>query len=80
MIFGNLPKLPATIFVCPGNEEERANLALAIDRAVRDHAPAGWRGDAVREREVKNVLFPLLGRDRDATPALFEIVRNQAGY
>lgn len=80
VIFGNLPTLPATTFVCPASEEERANLALAIDRAVREHAPAGWRGDAVREREVKNVLFPLLGRDRIATLALFEIVRNQAGY
>lgn len=51
-----------------------------IDRTVREHAPAGWKGDPVREREVKNVLFPLFNRDRDATLAMFEIIKNQSGY
>jgi len=34
----------------------------------------------VREREVKNVLFPLFNRDREATLAMFEIIKNQQGY
>jgi type I restriction enzyme R subunit len=29
---------------------------------------------------VLNALFPLLDRNRGATRALFEIVRNQPGY
>ena len=33
-----------------------------------------------RERQVLNVLFPMLDRDREATQALFEIIKNQPGY
>lgn len=80
IIFNNLATLPASGFVCPVDEIEKANLALEIDRTVREYAPAGWRGDAVREREVKNVLFPLFNRDREATLAMFEIIKSQQGY
>jgi len=59
---------------------ERAELALRIDDAVRTHAPAGWKGDDTRERQVLNVLFPLLDRNRQATQAVFEIIKNQPGY
>lgn len=57
-----------------------ANLALAVDRVMREQAPAGWKGDHAREAQVLNALFPLLDRNRAATQALFELVRNQAGY
>jgi len=58
----------------------RAELALAIDKAVREHAPAGWRGDETRERQVRNVLYPLMNKDRDATLAIFEVIKHQSGY
>jgi type I restriction enzyme R subunit len=29
---------------------------------------------------VQNAIFPLLNRDREATQALFEIIKNQPGY
>ena len=80
VVFNNLQSLPADKFTCPADEEQRADLALEIDRAIREHAPAGWKGDPVREREVKNVLFPLFNRDREATLAMFEIIKNQQGY
>ena len=79
MIFNNLATIPAFGFVCPTGDADKAALALEIDRTVRECAPAGWKGDAVREREVKNVLFPLFNRDRDATLAMFEIIKNQPG-
>jgi type I restriction enzyme R subunit len=60
--------------------DERLRLALDIDRTMREQAPAGWKGDQARETQVLNALFPLLGRDRDATLALFELVKNQPGY
>jgi type I restriction enzyme R subunit len=47
---------------------------------MRERAPAGWRGDTARENQVLNALFGILGKDRDATRAVFEIVRNQPGY
>jgi len=80
VIFNNLPTLPTTTFVCPDDEEQKAALALQIDEAIREQAPAGWKGDDTRERQVKNALFPLLHRDRDTTLALFEIIKSQPGY
>ena len=62
------------------DEDERLRLAIEIDRVMRDHAPAGWKGDQAREAQVQNALFPLLNRNRRATSALFELVRNQPGY
>ncbi|HXI12075.1 MAG TPA: type I restriction endonuclease subunit R [Thermoanaerobaculia bacterium] len=61
-------------------ENEWAELALKIDRTVREQAPAGWKGDPTREAQVLNALFPLLDRNREATRKLFEIVKNQPGY
>jgi type I restriction enzyme R subunit len=29
---------------------------------------------------VQNALFPLMNRDREATRALFDLVKNQPGY
>jgi len=55
-------------------------LALEIDRVMRERAPAGWKGDQAREAQVLNALFPLLDRDRNATAALFELIKNQPGY
>ena len=62
------------------DEDERVKLALEIDRVMRERAPAGWKGDQAREAQVLNALFPLLDRDREATLALFEIIKNQPGY
>jgi type I restriction enzyme R subunit len=80
VIFSNLPDLPGDLFACPEDAEERAFLALDIDRTIREKAPAGWKGDDTRERQVLNAVFPLLNRDRDATEALLDIIKLQAGY
>jgi type I restriction enzyme R subunit len=47
---------------------------------MRQKAPAGWKGDSTREAQVLNALYPLLSRDRAATQAIFEIIKNQPGY
>ncbi len=60
--------------------EIRANLALEIDRVMREKAPAEFRGDETRERQILNELFPIMGRDRDATIKIFEIIKQQKGY
>jgi type I restriction enzyme, R subunit len=81
LLYGNLPGLPTQgAFICPPDEEDRARLALALDAAVRDHAPADWRGDETRERQIQNALYPLLNRDRIATQALFDLINRQAAY
>ncbi|MBY6127688.1 type I restriction endonuclease subunit R [Qipengyuania aquimaris] len=80
VIFNNLADLPGSTFVCPADQNEKAAFALRVDQAIREHAPAGWKGDPTRESQVKNTLFPMFSRDRDATLAIFEIIKSQQGY
>jgi len=61
-------------------QEEIATLALEIDQTIREYAPAGWKGDETREKQVLNALFPVLSRDRETTMAVFELIKHQAGY
>lgn len=63
-----------------GYSDERVQRALKIDHAMREQAPAGWKGDETKERVVLNFLFPLLNKNKDATLALFEIIKHQSGY
>jgi type I restriction enzyme, R subunit len=80
VIYNNLDTLPATNFRYPTADDDRAALAVRLDWVVRESAPAGWKGDQAREAQVLNALYPVLDRDRMATQALFEIIKNQPGY
>jgi type I restriction enzyme, R subunit len=87
VIFRNLPDIlshsSATMTVretTPEEQQDMAELALKIDQAMREHAPAGWKGDETREKQVLNALFPIMSRDRAATQELFEIIKHQGGY
>jgi type I restriction enzyme R subunit len=80
VLFNNLPGIAATTFQCPTDDDQKAALALELDVAMRERAPAGWKGDETREKEVLNALFPIMSRDRAATLAIFEIIKNQGGY
>jgi len=88
VIYYNLPQILAAAGAtfqgvaeaAPEYGDALVNLALKIDRVMREWAPSGWRGDQAREAQVQNALFPLLERDRKATAAVFDLVKNQAGY
>ncbi len=87
VIYNNLPRIlaaasaPAAVAEPdPAADEKRLKLALEIDRTMREQAPAGWKGDQAREAQVLNALFPLLDRNREATLALFDLVKHQPGY
>lgn len=80
VLFNNLGSISAATFQCPTSPEDKARLALEIDLAMREHAPAGWKGDDTREKQVLNALFPIMARDRQATQVIFEIIKNQPGY
>jgi len=79
-ILVNAPKDENLRQTSPDYANRLVDLALKVDRAMREQAPADWRGDQAREAQVQNALFPLLNRDRAATQALFELVKNQPGY
>ena len=82
VLFNNLASIPTTTFQCPEDPDEKAKIALALDRVMGDSAPAGWKNDkdGPRQKQVMNALFPIMKRDRIATQAIFEIVANQEGY
>jgi len=85
VIYGNLPSvLGDRAFVVReetlAQQESRVTQALKIDQAMREQAPAGWRGDETREKQILNALFPIMSRDRQATMAIFEIIKNQPDY
>ena len=80
VLFNNLADIPGDDFPVPSDEDGKAKLALEIDLAMREKAPAGWKGDDTREKQVLNALFPIMSRDRQATQAIFEIIKNQPGY
>jgi type I restriction enzyme R subunit len=85
VLFNNLPEILAnrsSASLNDGLTEQAAMVALAlnIDQVMREHAPAGWKGDETREKQVLNALFPLLFKDRTVTMAAFEIIKNQPGY
>jgi len=88
VIYNNLPTLltaPPDVQVGvadapPTYVDEWAQLALRIDTAMREKAPADWKGDSAREAPIRNALFPLMGRNGEATEALFEIIKQQPGY
>ena len=80
VLYNNLDTIAATNFRYPSADEDKAALALRLDWVVRERAPAGWKGDETRERTVQNAIYPLLDRDREATQALFDIIKNQPGY
>ncbi|NJM40313.1 MAG: hypothetical protein HC853_05890 [Anaerolineae bacterium] len=89
VIYNNLPRILAaqkegTARVSETRAEYGGDtlvtLALKIDRVMREQAPAGWKGDPTREVQVQNALYLLMNRNREATQALFELVKNQPGY
>ena len=80
VLFNNLATLPATTFQCPEDPDKKAAIALKLDQAMRDRAPADWKGDEIRENQVLNAIFPIMSKDRAATQAIFEIIKNQSGY
>lgn len=80
VLYNNLSSLPATTFQCPTEDEAKAKLALELDVAIREKAPAGWKGDDTREKQVGNALFPIMSKDREATQAILDIIREQPGY
>lgn len=88
VIYRNLPQIlaagPAHRVAEPRPDygHALAALALEIDRVMREQAPAGWKGDqdGPRQKQVLNALAPLLDRNREATLALFELLKNRPGY
>jgi type I restriction enzyme S subunit len=58
-------------------KSERVCLKFVIERMRLVKFP---HDEHTREKQVLNALFPIMARDRVATRAIFEIIKNQPGY
>jgi type I restriction enzyme R subunit len=54
-------------------------LTLAIDTAVKQARPDGWRGVRAREQVVKGALYSIL-KDQDEVERIFKIIFQQREY
>lgn len=54
-------------------------LALRIDEAIRKTKKDSWRGNKIKEREVKNAIKQHLDSLEDCD-RIFEIVKSQSEY
>jgi type I restriction enzyme R subunit len=59
---------------------QRSRQGDGLSATVQGELDRVSQGDQAREAQLLNALFPLLDRDRAATLALFEIIKNQPGY
>ena len=53
---------------------------LALDSAIRRVKKADWRGNRLKEREVRNAIHAELGGNESLVNAIFEIVKAQSEY
>jgi type I restriction enzyme R subunit len=61
------------------NLDQNEELSLAIDDAIRRTKKDGWRGNRIKEREVKNAIKQHLDSLEDCD-SIFEIVKSQSEY
>ncbi|MFI3123319.1 MAG: hypothetical protein QX194_05260, partial [Methylococcales bacterium] len=61
------------------NLNENEELALAIDRKIKEVRPHGWRGVPAKESVIQFALYELLN-DVAEVERLFAIIKQQAEY
>ncbi|MFO5529523.1 MAG: restriction endonuclease subunit R, partial [Cuspidothrix sp.] len=61
------------------NLDQNEALAIAIDAAICQTKKDGWRGNKIKEREVKNAIKKHLDSQEDCD-RIFEIVKSQSEY
>ncbi|HUM80266.1 MAG TPA: HsdR family type I site-specific deoxyribonuclease [Methanothrix sp.] len=61
------------------NLDQNEELALALDEIIRRTKKADWRGDLIKEREVKRAIRSLVS-DPELVDNIFELAKNQPEY
>lgn len=60
--------------------EDQPDLAMAVDRTVRESKPDSWVGSAIKERKVKNALRATVPADFKQLEELFDLVKARHEY
>ena len=84
-IFDNLESTQVTRelqadYVLNPTVDVREEKTLALDHAIREVKKADWRGNKLKEREVRNAIKSMLGYDESYVTTIFEIVKAQRDY
>jgi type I restriction enzyme R subunit len=61
------------------NLGKNEQLAIALDDAIQRKKKDGWRGNRIKEREVRNAIYNVL-KDETQTYQMLELVKNQDEY
>lgn len=63
-----------------GYGDKNLERSMKIDRVMEKEANADWKGDPAREAQILNALAPIMDNDKEATLAIFEVIKQQSGY
>lgn len=87
VLFNNLPSILETDLLNNVDEDstvllddEIMTLVINLDNALKTETQSGWRGDQAKESVVLNTIHRTLGKSREVTKAVFDIVKNLPGY
>jgi len=61
------------------NLNQNEELALQIDKSVKENRPDGWRGIKTREQVIKSTLYEVL-KDKSEVERIFLIIKAQKEY
>lgn len=61
------------------NLDKNEEMALKVDKAIRSKKKAGWRGNKLKEREVRIAIKKVV-TDEELVEVIFEIVKNRHDY
>jgi type I restriction enzyme R subunit len=61
------------------NLDQNEAMALALDQKILNTRHADWRGNTIKEREIKNVIRDQISNEADVE-RIFELVKNQNEY
>lgn len=62
------------------NLNQNESLALAIDRAVRDHRQDDWRSNIMKTKKIKLAIKTLIPNDEELVNTVMELVTQQHEY
>ncbi len=62
------------------NLGSRGELAVTVDQAIRSVKKAGWRGNRLKEREIRIAIKRALVGNESLVETIFEMVKNRHDY
>jgi type I restriction enzyme, R subunit len=62
------------------NLDGNATLALAIDAEIKSTKQDGWKGNAIKERTVRNSIYAHIDDNEELVETIYQIIRNQGEY